>query len=220
MTASRGRRPSTPSTRRPIVATAVRTSHTVRVRVVCRESGWPDVAGGSFVESNVAPEWLRRYLVAKRAVEAKLTENSDKLRPVVYRPSLIWSWGKLDVLAHHPGVQPGFCLRRALRGPHDSRRDFSRRYRRGHRGRRGGRPAVFCHGRARGGGSCVTALWSYVQPSGRRRRRIGAGVGLAARRATGLAARHWHASRRRERTRTARGEEGGGTPSTRNHASR
>ena len=81
--------------------------------VSCAESGWPDVAGGSFVESNVAPEWLRRYLVAKRAVEAKLTENSDKLRPVVYRPSLIWSWGKLDVLP----IIPVFNLASALGVP-------------------------------------------------------------------------------------------------------
>ena len=71
------------------------------------------MAGGSFVESNVAPEWLRRYLVAKRAVEAKLTENSDKLRPVVYRPSLIWSWGKLDVLP----IIPVFNLASALGVP-------------------------------------------------------------------------------------------------------
>merc|ERR1719247_2214858 len=81
--------------------------------VSCAESGWPDVSGGSFVEDKVAPEWLRRYLVAKRAVEAKLTENSDKLRPVVYRPSLIWSWGKLDVLP----IIPVFNLASALGVP-------------------------------------------------------------------------------------------------------
>ena len=81
--------------------------------VSCAESGWPDVSGGSFVESNVAPEWLRKYLVAKRAVEAKLEENSDKLRPVVYRPSLIWSWGKLDVLP----IIPVFNLASALGVP-------------------------------------------------------------------------------------------------------
>ena len=38
-----------------------------------------------------------RYLAAKRAVEAKLM-GSSKLRPIMYRPSLIWSWDKLDVL--------------------------------------------------------------------------------------------------------------------------
>jgi len=81
--------------------------------VSCAESGWPDVSGGSFVEDKVAPEWLRRYLVAKRAVEAKLEENSDKLRPVVYRPSLIWSWGKLDVLP----IIPVFNLASALGVP-------------------------------------------------------------------------------------------------------
>ena len=81
--------------------------------VSCAESGWPDVSGGSFVESNLAPEWLGRYLVAKRAVEAKLNDNTDKLRPIIYRPSLIWSWGKLDVLP----IIPVFNLASALGVP-------------------------------------------------------------------------------------------------------
>ena len=67
------------------------------------EAGWPDVTGGSFVESTLAPEWLRRYLVAKRAVEARLsTSASNKsLRPIIFRPSLIYS---LDRLASLPPV--------------------------------------------------------------------------------------------------------------------
>merc|ERR1719426_696587 len=81
--------------------------------VSCAESGWPDVSGGSFVETNLAPEWLQRYLVAKRAVEAKLNENTDILRPIIYRPSLIWSWGKLDVLP----IIPVFNLASALGVP-------------------------------------------------------------------------------------------------------
>ena len=74
--------------------------------VSCAESGWPDVSGGAFVESNLAPEWLRRYLAAKRAVEAKLSQTSDVLRPVIFRPSLIWSWDKLDVLPIIPARGP------------------------------------------------------------------------------------------------------------------
>lgn len=65
--------------------------------VSCAESGWPDVAFGPQVEE-ASPDWLKRYLVAKRAVEAKLDQSTDKLRPVIVRPSLIWNWQKLDVL--------------------------------------------------------------------------------------------------------------------------
>lgn len=65
--------------------------------VSCAESGWPDVPLGPQVEKNLAPKWLKKYLVAKRAVEAKL--NAAKgIRPVIYRPSLIWDWSKFDVL--------------------------------------------------------------------------------------------------------------------------
>jgi hypothetical protein len=62
------------------------------------EAGWPDVLGGPQVEQYLAPEWLKRYLAAKRAVEAKLmgqnqssTSPSPVLRPVIPRPSLIYS---------------------------------------------------------------------------------------------------------------------------------
>ena len=66
--------------------------------ISCAEAGWPDVQFGDFVEDKLAPDWLRRYLDAKRKVEAKLVENSKSLRPIIFRPSLIWSWTKFDVL--------------------------------------------------------------------------------------------------------------------------
>jgi nucleoside-diphosphate-sugar epimerase len=57
------------------------------------EAGWPDVTGGPQIEQFLAPDWLRRYLAAKRAVEEKLTspETTATLRPVIVRPSLIYS---------------------------------------------------------------------------------------------------------------------------------
>jgi nucleoside-diphosphate-sugar epimerase len=57
------------------------------------EAGWPDVAGGKTIEKYLAPDWLRRYLVAKRAVEAKLLDPTtmETLRPIIVRPSLIYS---------------------------------------------------------------------------------------------------------------------------------
>ena len=35
--------------------------------------------------------WLEKYLIAKRQVEAYLLSNNDFFRPVIMRPSLIWS---------------------------------------------------------------------------------------------------------------------------------
>jgi len=58
------------------------------------EAGWPDVPGGSRIEEFLAPEWLRRYLAAKRAVESKLLGSCDELRPIIVRPSLIYSLDK------------------------------------------------------------------------------------------------------------------------------
>lgn len=55
------------------------------------EAGWPEMAGGSFIEEYLAPDWLRRYLTAKRAVESKLLSSSPPLRPIIVRPSLIYS---------------------------------------------------------------------------------------------------------------------------------
>jgi len=61
------------------------------VFISAAEAGWPDMAGGAQIEQYLAPEWLKRYLSAKRQVEAKLEESSDKLRPIIPRPSLIYS---------------------------------------------------------------------------------------------------------------------------------
>ena len=80
--------------------------------VSCAESGWPDVRFGDRVEAS-APEWLQRYLVAKRAVEAALMESTGQLRPVIVRPSLIWNWQKLDVLP----IIPVFNIASALGVP-------------------------------------------------------------------------------------------------------
>jgi len=62
------------------------------------EAGWPDVPGGKFVEKNLTPQWLRRYLVAKRAVEARLMKNQNLLRPIIFRPSLIFSLDRIGSL--------------------------------------------------------------------------------------------------------------------------
>lgn len=70
------------------------------VFISAAEAGWPDVAGGPQVERLLAPEWLRRYLAAKRAVESRLLKpneqqealsTSSTLRPIIVRPSLIYS---------------------------------------------------------------------------------------------------------------------------------
>jgi nucleoside-diphosphate-sugar epimerase len=57
------------------------------------EAGWPNVNFGSQVEQYLAPGWLKRYLAAKRAVEEKLTsvETTQHLRPIILRPSLVYS---------------------------------------------------------------------------------------------------------------------------------
>lgn len=81
------------------------------VFISAAEAGWPDVQFGPQVDA-AAPEWLQRYLVCKRAVEGKLSE-SDRLRAVVLRPSLMWSWDKLDVL---PAI-PLFNIANALGVP-------------------------------------------------------------------------------------------------------
>ena len=79
--------------------------------VSAAEVGWPDVQFGDVVD-NLAPDWLKRYLTAKRAVEAKLN-SADNLRPIIFRPSLIWSWSKFDVLP----IIPVFNLASALGVP-------------------------------------------------------------------------------------------------------
>ena len=64
--------------------------------VSAAEAGWPQVSGGPTVEK-LAPAPLKRYLEAKRAVESRLLATPS-VRPVIYRPSLIWDWKKIDVL--------------------------------------------------------------------------------------------------------------------------
>jgi hypothetical protein len=63
------------------------------------------VPGGAFIEQRLAPDFLQRYLKAKRAVEARLldppsssssssstkTTTARLLRPIIVRPSLIYS---------------------------------------------------------------------------------------------------------------------------------
>lgn len=65
------------------------------------EAGWPDMKGGSFVENRLAPDFLKRYLAAKRAVEEKLLDSEPQLRTVIVRPSLIYT---MDKPASFPAV--------------------------------------------------------------------------------------------------------------------
>jgi len=81
--------------------------------VSAAEAGWPEMGGGEFVEKNIAPAPLKRYLAAKREVETELSGSTGFLRPVVLRPSLIWDWSKLDVLP----LIPVFNLAAALGVP-------------------------------------------------------------------------------------------------------
>jgi len=100
------------------------------------EAGWPDVPGGPQIEEFFAPEWLRRYLVAKRAVEGRLSsitlnqglpttaddliDSSSSLgvgvslRPIIPRPSLIYS---LDRPASYIPVGAFFVGNQFLRLP-------------------------------------------------------------------------------------------------------
>lgn len=81
--------------------------------VSAAEAGWPDVKWGPEVEQKFAPSWLKEYLIAKRAVEAEIQSSPDQIRAVIFRPSLIWSWTKFDVL---PAI-PIFNLANALGVP-------------------------------------------------------------------------------------------------------
>lgn len=44
-------------------------------------------------------DWLERYLIAKRAVENKLINESKNIREIILRPSLIWTWERPQALA-------------------------------------------------------------------------------------------------------------------------
>jgi len=46
--------------------------------------------------------WLEKYLVAKRVVEEQVMTNKA-VRPVILRPSLVWTWDKPQAL---PAVVP------------------------------------------------------------------------------------------------------------------
>jgi len=61
--------------------------------VSCAEAGWPDMTGGQFIEG-LAPDFLKRYLAAKRSVESRLS-SEEGIRPVVFRPSLIYTNQKM-----------------------------------------------------------------------------------------------------------------------------
>jgi hypothetical protein len=60
----------------------IEVSKPVFIFISAAEAGWT-------IETPVP--WLNRYLTAKRQVEDKL-KRSAKLRAVVFRPSLIWTW--------------------------------------------------------------------------------------------------------------------------------
>lgn len=85
-----------------IIGTIMNKSRYPLCFVSCAEAGWPEVPyWGPTIEDNIAPEWLQRYLIAKRSVESRLSESNTKagtIRSAIYRPSLIWDWTKLDVL--------------------------------------------------------------------------------------------------------------------------
>lgn len=65
------------------------------------EVGWQDTRSGRFVE-RTSPGWMRRYLAAKRAVETRLLDTSQRtptlLRPIVFRSSLIYSADRIASL--------------------------------------------------------------------------------------------------------------------------
>lgn len=65
--------------------------------VSAAEAGWPDVFLGPQVET-IVPSFLRNYLAAKRKVEAEFAANTNSIRSVIFRPSFIWDWTKLDIL--------------------------------------------------------------------------------------------------------------------------
>lgn len=57
------------------------------------EAGWPQVTGGQTIE-RLMPDFIHRYMVAKRAVEDKLLASEPTLRPIIVRPSLIYSFDR------------------------------------------------------------------------------------------------------------------------------
>lgn len=80
--------------------------------VSAAEAGWADTGAGRFIEKHCAPAWLKRYLAAKRAVEQRAREISGKCVMHIFRPSFIWSPGKVDVL---PPTLLFYCMHFASR---------------------------------------------------------------------------------------------------------
>jgi GDP-mannose 4,6 dehydratase len=59
------------------------------------EAGWPDVLFGKQIE-RIMPQFIHRYMVAKRAVEHKLLSSpTNIIRPIIVRPSLIYTKNQL-----------------------------------------------------------------------------------------------------------------------------
>lgn len=59
--------------------------------------------------------FLERYLAAKRAVERRLFSLQEAMRPVIFRPSLIWSGSPLGLLPALPFILTNYLLERVLR---------------------------------------------------------------------------------------------------------
>lgn len=74
------------------------------VFVSAAEAGWNEDNGGAIVESLLAPEWLKRYLSAKRSAEELVRDSC--MGGYVIRPSIVYSEGDLGSL----GVRVGFGL--------------------------------------------------------------------------------------------------------------
>jgi nucleoside-diphosphate-sugar epimerase len=94
------------------------------VFISAAEAGWADegapMPGGSFVES-WSPQWLRRYLAAKRSVEGAILSPSatQDVRGVVLRPSFVWVEG--GRAASGRDLHAAQRARRAVRGPPGAR---------------------------------------------------------------------------------------------------
>lgn len=64
------------------------------------EADWKNKRSGSFIENNLTPRFARRYIQAKRSVEDNLLSSSslEYIRPIIFRPSLIYSIDKVRSL--------------------------------------------------------------------------------------------------------------------------
>ncbi|GMI31601.1 hypothetical protein TrCOL_g1866 [Triparma columacea] len=74
------------------------------VFVSAAEAGWNSGNGGDVVERFLAPEWLRRYLKAKRSAEGIIKDSGRE--HFILRPSIIYSDGDMGSL----GARVGFTL--------------------------------------------------------------------------------------------------------------